>query len=62
MPCALETDASDHHILVLGVGFPGVLTRSQQRRCYWISNKRTNDRQDYAANAEWPNDVPALLK
>lgn len=62
MPGAPQTDASDRYISSVGSGFPGSLARSQQRRCYWISNYGTNHRQDSAANTKRPDDVPAFVK
>ena len=45
MPGAFATDASDHDISAVGRRFSSALSRLQQRGCYWISNKRTNDGQ-----------------
>jgi len=52
MPGAFETDASAHDISAIGTGFSSASSRSQQRGCYWISNERTNDGQNNAADTE----------
>ena len=62
MPPVRATDARTPTVLGVELRFLRASTRSQQRRCYWISNERTNDRKHRAANGEWPNDIPALVK
>ena len=56
-----ETDATPNPLVRLIRRLRAPMS-PQQRRCYWISNKRTNHRQHQPADAEGPNDLPAFAK